>query len=292
MLQSKNANQEITAVNEISLHTYKTYIGIYITLLLCFSAALPANVYADKAQWELGVGLTAMNIPLYPGSAEDKNYVFPIPHILYRSERLEVDNGLEATFLKTQRTRLNISADFGVPVNSRDSATRIGMPDLDLIIQIGPSLEITLAGGRFQPSHFRLELPVRAAVATDFGSADHVGWVFEPRFTYETRRPYKTGFAYLVSAGLRFSTQQLHEYYYDVKSEFATAERPEYQSGAGYSGLFVDYIANWRTDNLIYFALLRYQNLSGAAYEDSPLVEEKDYVLVGAGVTWIFARNL
>ena len=166
-----------------------------------------------------------------------------------------------ANFLKTQKVRIDLSADFGVPVNSQDSIARQGMPDLDLVIQIGPSVEITLAGGRFKPSHTRLEFPLRAAVATDFRSAQHVGWIFEPRLTYETRRPYKTGFAYLISGGLRFSTQELHKYYYDVKPEYATVTRPAYESAAGYSGLFVDYIANWRTDNLIYFAVLRYQNL-------------------------------
>lgn len=279
-------------MNEIDTGINKICKDFYITLILCCAAFPSDNVLADNSQWELGIGVTAMNVPLYPGSAEDKTYVFPIPHILYRSERLEIDNGLEATLLRTQRIRFNLSADFAVPVNSRDSEARAGMPDLDLVIQIGPSLEITLAGGRFKPSHFRLELPVRAAVATDFGSAEHVGWVFEPRLTYETRRPNKTGFAYLISGGLRFSTEELHQYYYDVKPEYATADRPPYDSAAGYSGLFIDYIANWRTDKLIYFALLRYQNLSGAAYEDSPLVEQDDYLLVGVGVTWVFARSL
>jgi outer membrane scaffolding protein for murein synthesis (MipA/OmpV family) len=249
-------------------------------------------VHADKAEWELGIGITAMDIPFYPGSAENKSYIFPIPHILYRSEKLEIDNGIDATFLKTQRIRLNLSADLAVPVNSRDSSARNGMPDLDLVLQIGPTLEITLAGGRFKPRHLRLELPVRAAVATDFGSAEHVGWVFEPRVTYESRRPYKTGFAHLISAGLRFSSQELHEYYYDVKPAFVTPVRPAFESAAGYSGLFLDYIANWRTKKLIYFALLRYQNLAGAAYEDSPLIEQDDYLLVGVGITWVFARNL
>ena len=135
-------------------------------------------------------------------------------------------------------------------------------------------------------------MPVRAAVATDLTFADNVGWVFEPRLTYETRRPHKTGFAFLISGGLRFSDQELHQYYYDVPAEFATPERPQFTSDAGYSGLFTDFIANWRTENLIYFALLRYQNLSGAAFEDSPLVEQNDYFLVGVGVSWIFARDL
>ena len=45
------------------------------------------------------------------------------------------------------------------------------MPDLDLVLQIGPSVEITLAGGRFKPNYTRLEFPCRAALATDFRAA-------------------------------------------------------------------------------------------------------------------------
>jgi len=287
--------KELTTVTDTGFRKVINRKYIYNTLLLCCIALMPASLYAEeakKAQWELGIGLTAMEIPFYPGSSQSKTYVFPIPHILYRSEKLKVDNGIEATFLKTPKTRFNISADFAIPVNSKDSKARAGMPDLDLVIQVGPSLEITLAGDRFKPSHTRLEVPVRAAIATDLSSADNVGWVFEPRLTFETRRPYKTGFAYLLSGGLRFSTEKLHQYYYNVEPEFVTPVRPQFDSDAGYSGLFVDYIANWRTENLIYFALVRYQNLSGAAFEDSPLVEQDDYLLFGVGVTWIFARNL
>lgn len=259
--------------------------------LLFFTAMTNAEP-AKKAQWEIGVGLAVMDIPFYPGSSQGETYVFPIPHFLYRAEKLEIDNGIEATFYRTEKIRFNLSADFAVPVNSRDSDARADMPDLDTVIQLGPSLEITLAGDRFKPSHLRLELPVRAAIATDLSSADSIGWLFEPRLTYETRRPYKTGFTYLVSAGLRFATEDLHQYYYDVDAAFVTPERSQFESQAGYSGLFADYIANWRSENFIYWALLRYQNLQGAAFEDSPLVEQNDYLLIGAGVTWVFATNL
>ncbi|RKZ59127.1 MAG: hypothetical protein DRQ44_14010 [Gammaproteobacteria bacterium] len=264
--------------------------GIYMAL--CCTVAAPGIVYADSAEWELGVGVAALDIPFYPGSSQSKTYIIPIPHILFRSEKLEIDNGIEATFFRTPRTRFNLSADFAVPVNSRDSDAREGMPDLDLVIQIGPSLEITLAGDRFKPSHFRLELPVRAAIATDLGSAEVVGWTFEPRLTYETRRPYRTGFTYLISGGLRFSTAELHQYYYNVDPAFETPTRSQFDAEGGYSGLFVDYVANWRTDDLIFFALLRYQNIAQSAFEDSPLVEQDDYLMLGVGVTWVFARNL
>ncbi len=263
----------------------------YILAVFLFVVPLGA-AYATSAQWELGIGLVVMDIPFYPGAADSKTYVFPVPHFLYRSEKLQVDNGIDATLFQTERMRFNISADLAVPVNSSESETRVGMPDLDLVIQVGPSLEITLTGGRFKPSHFRLNLPVRAAIATDLSSAENVGWVFEPRLTYETRRPYSTGFSHLISGGLRFSDKKLHQYYYNVEPIFATSTRPQFDAQAGYSGLFIDYIANWRTENLIFFALVRYQNLAAASFEDSPLVEQNDYLLLGVGVTWLFARNL
>ena len=260
-------------------------------ILLLMSFVTPC-AYAGKSEWELGIGLSVLDIPFYPGSSQSKTYLVPIPHILYRSENIEIDNGLQATFLKTPKIRIDLSADFGVPVNSVDSTSRIGMPDIDLVIQVGPSVEVTLAGGRFEPSHTRFEFPIRAAVATDFASAEQVGWIFEPRLTYETRRPYKTGFAYLLSGGLRYASEEYNDYYYAVDPAFETPTRSAFDAGSGYSGLFVDAIANWRTDDLIYFAFVRYQNLTGAVFEDSSLVEQKDYFFIGAGLTWAFARNL
>ncbi|MBL4711442.1 MAG: MipA/OmpV family protein [Gammaproteobacteria bacterium] len=263
-----------------------------VYFILCCTAVAPNNVIADNAEWELGVGIAVLDIPFYPGSSQSKTYAIPIPHFLYRSERLNIDNGIDATLFRASKIKFNLSADFAVPVNSKDSERRQGMPDLDPVIQIGPSLELTLSGGRFKPSHFRLELPVRIAIATDLSSIETIGWTFEPRLTYETRRPYKTGFAYLVSGGLRFSTAELHQYYYNVAPAFATLTRPQFDSAGGYSGLFVDYIANWRTKNIIFFTLLRYQNIGSSAFENSPLVEQNNYLIFGIGASWIFAKSL
>ena len=280
----------MVAKTEPYINNISKFYGLCILLFMVLVTS--GSVYADKSQWELGIGLSVLDIPLYPGSSQSKTYVVPVPHVLYRSEKIEVDNGLQATFLKTQKVRIDISADFGVPVNSQESTARQGMPDIDLVIQIGPSVEVTLAGARFKPSHTRLEFPVRAAVATDFRSAQQVGWIFEPRLTYETRRPEKTGFAYLLSGGLRFATDDYNDYYYGVDPAFATPIRPAFDAEQGYSGLFIDVLANWRTNNLIYFAFVRYQNLTGATFENSPLVEQNDYFFVGAGLTWVFARQI
>jgi hypothetical protein len=49
---------------------------------LVFSCiALPGTeALADKSTWELGIGLSVLNIPFYPGAAESRSYIVPVPH--------------------------------------------------------------------------------------------------------------------------------------------------------------------------------------------------------------------
>jgi len=36
---------------------------------------------------------------------------------------------------------------------------------------------------------------------------------------------------------------------------------------------------------------VRYDNLSGAIFEDSPLVRKKDYLAGGIAITWVFGES-
>ena len=262
-----------------------------IKLLPWLLLGIQPVAHASENYWELGAGATAINLPLYPGSSQEKGYVIPFPYFRIQTKYFEVDDGIKGFLFESPNVRLNVSADLGVPVNSEDSTIRNGMPDLDTVLQVGPSLEIIFAGGRRQPYEFRLELPIRTAFATDLKSYDGLGWVVEPRITYETLRPFKNGFAYQISTGLRYASQEYHAYYYDVPVAYATAQRPAYESDSGYSGYFMDLVGNWRQDDLIYFAFIRYQNLNGTAYEDSPLVQDENYFSVGIGLVWMFADS-
>ncbi len=265
---------------------------IILSLVLICPPVFAADESKIKLEWELGAALAALDIPLYPGANQSKSYLLPLPFIVLRSDFLIIDEGIRAKLFHSKDVHLSLSADFGVPVNSDDSTARVGMPDLNTVLQVGPLLEITLSGARNQPHHFRFELPTRLAFATDFQMVDNLGWIAEPRLTYETRRPFKTGFAWQITAGLRYASEDYHGYYYDVAPAFATASRPAFQSRGGYSGFFSDVIANWREQDVIYFALLRYQNLNGAVFEDSPLIESDNYYFLGMGVTWVLAQSL
>ena len=165
------------------------------------------------------------------------------------------------------------------------------MPNLDLVLQLGPSLDVILNSRKDGARELRLELPVRLAVATDFSSTRNTGWLFEPRLVYESKRKQKKGWSYELTGGLRFATDKYHGYYYNVDPQFATATRPAYDASGGYSGLFTDFIASWRRRSLIYFAWVRYQYLGGVQYEDSPLFEDENYWFLGIGINWIYAES-
>ncbi|MCW9046811.1 MAG: MipA/OmpV family protein, partial [Gammaproteobacteria bacterium] len=161
--------------------------------LLFFVYLISSGVYADETFWEFGAGVSAFNTALYPGSSEEETYVIPFPYFRVQSEHFEVDEGIRGFLFESPDYRLNISGGIGVPVNSEDSNARSGMPDLNTVLQIGPSFEVIFSGGRKKPHEFRLELPLRTAIATDLSSTDNIGWIFEPRLSYETLRPFKSG---------------------------------------------------------------------------------------------------
>ena len=243
-------------------------------------------------EWQLGAGIAAFSLDLYPGSSEKKTYVLPIPYFTLVTESLEIGRGIRGFLFKSEDVVLDVSADFGIHVNSDESRARYGMPDLDSVLQVGPSIEFLLSDLRRDKLDLRFELPLRAAISSDIKHTSNEGWMMEPRFSIEKRRLHKAGLAMKLTAGLKYATQDYHAYYYDVDPVFATATRPAYASEKGFGGSFVKLRASWRDGDWIWWTLFRYHNLNGAVFEDSPLVEEKDYYMVGVGFAWVFAQNL
>jgi outer membrane protein len=268
-----------------------TVSNILLSLAFFCSVNSIAQESPQILEWELGAGFAGFDIPLYVGSSKNKQYLFPVPHAKLWSRYLEIDDNVRGFFYTSPKIRLDISADLGIPVSSDDSDARQGMPNLNTVLQFGPSLEITLSGSRRGKDELRLELPIRAAIATDIKNTENIGWIFEPRVTYEKRRKNKHGLSYSATLGLQYSTRDYHAYYYDVESQFVTPVRTFFKSDKGYSGVITDIVATWREGKIIYWTYLRYHGLNNTAFENSPLVEEKNYYLIGAGVTWVLAQS-
>jgi len=251
-----------------------------------------SHATALEPQWQLGAGIGAVDLRLYPGSKESKIYVLPVPYFTYTSSILEISHGIRGLLPSNSDWYVDFSADFGLPVNSDDSSARAGMPDLDATLQIGPSLEYSITGSRTGAQEFRLELPLRTAISIDADQQGNEGWILEPRLVYEKRRIGRSGLYAKAKAGLRYATQDYHAYYYDVDPAYVTPQRSLFESEKGYSGLVIDLHATWRQNDVLFWGILRYQNLNHSAIENSPLVEDKDYYFMGIGITWILAASL
>ena len=256
-------------------------------LMLVMGLGIPAAAPADTApRWEFGIGAGAVSLPDYRGSDNRSTYLLPLPYVNYRGERLNVDReGMRGGLFRSERLRLDLSVAAAPPAKS-DSGAREGMPELDPAFELGPSLGIGLGhwGGRWS-----LHLPLRVVIASDLRHAESIGWVFSPYLKFAVGE--SGAWEYDVSVGLMYASEAYHDYYYQVGSEYATVARPAYDARAGYSGARVTFTLGKRYDRLWIGLFARYDDLSGAAFRSSPLVETDSSLIVGGGIAWTVARS-
>lgn len=250
------------------------------------------NNTEQKAEWVMGVGLGVFDYHLYPGAKETKRWVLPVPYFTFRSPGFEIDRGIKSFLYNSKTVVLDISADFGLPVDSDDTQARQGMPDLDFSLQLGPSVEFLLNDKDSNYFDIRFEIPLRGAFTLASRNVEQIGYLIEPRISFNHRRLAKTGFSQKGTIGLKFATQDYHAYYYDVVEEFSTAARSAFESDAGFGGSFAKYRLSYKTSDFVYWSFIRFQSLHGAVFENSPLVVQKDYYFIGVGFSWIFAHSL
>lgn len=260
-------------------------------LLLCLWPAF--SVAELKPQWELGIGMTPIYSPDYRGSDQSRAYVVPLPYLVYHGDIIRYDRrGLYGRLIDTGRVRLDVSFDAGVPVDSSKNDARQGMPDLDPVFEVGPSLEICVWNKCDAARGAQLRLPVRAVYSTDFSSTDSRGGTFYPHVNLDFKHlgPDRN-WNFSVSGGALFASERYHDFYYQVAPEFVTAARPAYDAQRGYSGARVMLTFSRRFRNIWLGGFARYDNLSGTVFEDSPLVRVHHSFMAGFGLAWVLAES-
>ncbi len=73
--------------------------------------------------------------------------------------------------------------------------------------------------------------------------------------------------------------------------QYATPTRPAYRAGAGYAGTQYLVALSKRFPNFWFGGFARYDNLTGATFEDSPLVRQRDYFAAGFSLSWILGQS-
>jgi outer membrane scaffolding protein for murein synthesis (MipA/OmpV family) len=247
----------------------------------------------EKPLWELGVGAGFLLMPDYRGSDKTRAYVLPYPYAVYRGNifRME-DKRISARLFSTDRILLDASGYGAVPVRSDDNDARRGMPDLDPTFELGPALRLKVAQSKERKYKVGVSFPVRAVFSTDFRSVRYEGFVFSPRLNVEKFDVIAgTGLDVGLSTGPMFADRGYHNYFYEVAPAYATANRPAYTPGAGYSGSTLTVGLSKVFPTLIFHAFVSADFLQGAQFEESPLVKTKTSWMGGFSVTWIFLKS-
>ncbi|MDH3406850.1 MAG: MipA/OmpV family protein [Gammaproteobacteria bacterium] len=261
---------------------------LYILTLLTLCLTAPSARAGELPLWEVGLGVGSLSLPDYRGSDEQRAYLFPLPYVKYRGKFLQIDReGARGKLFSSDRLRLELSVSAGPPARSDDNMARSGMPDIDPTVEVGPLLEITMSRDSFHDQSWSIRLPWRIAVATDLAHYDEIGWVFAPSLHYEMRQ---RGWDLRASAGPLYASEKYHDYFYEVTPDFATPTRPAYDATSGYSGSRLTITANRRFRSFWVGAFARYDQLSGAAFDDSPLVKKNSSFMAGVGIAWVLAE--
>jgi len=264
---------------------------IFTALLLPFAATLDAAAMEKELPlWELGIGAAPLTMPSYRGSKNQAFFPVPMPYIEYRGDFLRIDReGIRGLLYDTDRFRLDFSGDGALPAATDEDGPRRGMPDLDSVLEFGPSVNFIFHES--PDARLQLRVPVRAAMAFDFSSLSHAGWKAHPHISVDFRkavRGWNTG----ASIGPLFADRKYHAFYYDVKDRYAEPEfREAYQSGGGYSGTSLMVTASRRFEHAWAGLFVRYDNLDGAAFVDSPLVKTRHAFMAGFGIAYIFKTS-
>jgi outer membrane protein len=243
-------------------------------------------------RWEVGVGVAALNLPDYRGSDERRGFVSPLPYLVYRGDTFKADReGARVELFGSSDVHLDFYLGGNLPVSSSRNQARQGMPGMKGALDLGPALDIRLTEWPDEKLVVKLRLPVSYGFTLG-KPGQSLGWQTSPTLNLYTRDFMGWGgWGSSLKTGPLFGSHQRHAYYYDVQEAYATADRPAYKSSGGYSGWQLGAAVNKRFERFSLGAFLRYDNLSGAAFHDSPLVKTRHYAMGGVALIWVLGES-
>lgn len=257
-----------------------------VIVLIGWSGAHADVEIVEPAYMEAGIGLVGQYIADYRGSKHYSLTALPIPYLLYEGRIFKADkDGVRGEFFSRTRYQLDISVGGSLHGESDDNIRRQGMPELLSSFELGPSFNIHLGDGNFDDG-WSLRLPIRAVMGVDYKKPDldYIGYLFNPRLNWRNL-DIGGGWRISTNVGIMLADRHYHAYYYDVAPQYANPERAYYHAKGGFSGINARIstyreFGDWRLG-----MSFNYDNLNGAVFRDSPLVETDHFVSFSFGMT-------
>ncbi len=264
----------------------------HLRCVVACAAALTGVVQAQELPlWELGVGGFTASTPAYPGSANRSSRALVVPYAIYRGDVFRADqSGIGMRLFASDRVKLDLGLAASLPANSDDVPARDGMPDLGTLLEFGPRIKVQLTKPT-PNSGLRLDIPLRAVIEARGGLRTQ-GATFEPKLVYEIDAP-RGAWGIDATVGMVFGNRKINRYFYEVRPEYATAERAAYDADSGLmlvrAGLSGSRMIN---PDVRMFGFVRYESYANAANRDSPLMKRETGASAGFGFAWTLKRSV
>ena len=278
------------------LLSYCFSVVFSLVFLVSFSNAAEKKPETEKLPlYEYGVTAIAAQLPHYRGSNEYTTYAFPFPYLIYRGERIKANrDGVRGIFWRNQHFETDISFSGNPPVPD-DNEARAGMGELDGLVEIGPALRYYFYEYSEREAFF-LQWNIRAGFSVGFDDGldvSYQGLISDCALVYRNASLFRDkNIRFDLNTGPQFGDSELHSYFYEVAPEYVTATREQYSGEAGYAGWQLSgSILKELTPKLWLSFYGRYMNSSGAAFEDSPLVETNNNYVLGTILLWKFGES-
>jgi outer membrane scaffolding protein for murein synthesis (MipA/OmpV family) len=252
--------------------------GISLGVLLCLGLMAPAAASEDPttdALWEMHIAAFGRYGPSYPASETSQGNFVPLPFPVYRGTFLRVgddrDSPIRGRVFRTDRIKLDIDFDLVFGSDSDDIAARAGMPDLDLLLELGPELELQFVDRGWLAADAFLAFQVRGAFSWDGLDPAYEGLVYSTELKF-TRELGDSGRQAKLRITPTFASAGYMDYYYEVTPAFATTERAAFAADGGYLGTEIALSLRFPVARrLELWGGVRQGFYGGARNEDSPL---------------------
>ncbi len=243
-----------------------------------------------KGKWTFGVGVFGASLPHYAGADQSQTIVLPFPYIRYKSEKLSIDrSGIVQKLWDSESFSLTFSGQGSIKVDSKDNQARIGMTDLGWVGAIGPALN-------WYPSKDKslfVQATTRAAFSFDSG-IKNIGWQGETSLNWASKRralSAQSTWQFTLKGRVKFADSKYNNYFYGVDNQYITPSRSSYTSDTGYAGTDILAGVNFEGEGYRAGIFARYSNISGATFDDSPLVRKENNGSIGFAYAWLFSGN-